>query len=349
MKKGFFKKFSFLFLAFVLMFSFVFLVACDDDNRSKADVKSVYDTIAQTYCNSQGYFYLPISPSVVQAEVAADDKYQIFPKILDNFIDYASGAVFSLAARQNDFDLALSSFSKEQLNIVYDKFSQVLIRLKSLEKVKSVYENSDGYLLYNELVCEYFYLIDALYSLTDSFSVFYLNKFYLPNFTVDAINSASVSTVLWGQLYSLSKVSYVYELKNYLVDEGEGAVENWLYATDELRPFIVSVSSLLDALKVNGNITQYTSSSNKTSLSERLNNMLSLKKAYDNEYDIFLSCVTKVNLKEYLSAPSRSSYLKNASTFEKSRILLIQQFLTGRYRAFTDGLSMSITLLNLNI
>lgn len=348
MKNKFFKNFTLFSLSFLFVFSFIFLTACGDDNQSKIDVKNVHAAISEKFCNPQGYLSISISPSVVQADVAADDKYQVFPKILDNFVDYASGAVFSLAFRSSDFDYALSSFSNEQLSQVHSKFSKVLSHLESLDKVKSVYENSNGHLQYNELVCQYFHLIDALYSLTDSFQAFYLSGLYQPNFTANTITKTSISNVLWLKLYSLSKVSYFYELKDYVVDESDGAVENWLFATEELRPFIYSASDLLQALKTNADLTQGISSEKKASLAERFNNMLSLKNAFENDFCIFLSSAKGVNLKEYFSAPNQLSYLENLPTFERSKFSLIFQFLSGRYRAFADALSSSTTLLNIN-
>lgn len=348
MKNKFFINFSVFSLTFLFAFSLVFFSACGGNDRSKIDVKNVYAAISERFCNPQGYLSISISPSVVQAEAAADDKYQVFPKILDNFVDYASGAVFSLAHRPSDFNLALSSLSNEQLSQIHNKFSRVLSRLNTLEKVKSVYENSDGHLQYNELVCQYFQLIDSLYSLTDSFSAFYLSKLYSPNFTVNSITKISLSNVLWLQLHSLSKASYIYELNDYVVDEAESAVENWIIDTVELRPFIYSVSDLLQALKTNADLTQGISFENKTSLAERLNNIISLRKAYENEFKIFLCAAKEVNIKEYLSAPNHLSYLENISAFERSKFSLIHQFLSGRHRAFTDGLSNISTLININ-
>jgi len=347
MKRGLFKKVSIFSVFCVMIFSALFFTACDGENYSKADVDSVYSAILDDYCDSEGYINIDINASkVVQTEAVSDDKYYIFPYILDKFVSYSSGIVFSVASRKNGILFSLGDFSQDELNDIYAKFGAVLSSLKSLDEVKTIYENSNGYLQYHELINSYFNLIDKLYSLSGVFSNYYFEPLYSSDFEASNATKGALSDVSWFELYTLSKVSYNYDLKNYVVDESEGAVTTWFNNSSVFKNFANDTGELLTALLTNSDLSYGVSSANKTSLAEIVSNMLGLKSTFERDFNNYILASEGTFFEEYLLATNKTSYLENCSIFERSKINLINEFILGTYEGFMSAMRLSIYYMN---
>jgi len=347
MRINFFKKISIFSIFCVMMFSSLLFTACDQENYSKADVDSVYSAILDDYCDNKGYIDIDIDASkVVQADAVSDDKYYIFPYILDNYVSFASGIVFSVSSRQNGILFSLSEFSQDELNVIYAKLSNVLTSLNSLYEVKNVYENSNGFLQYHELINSYYNLIENLYSLSGSFSQYYFNSLYSSDFSVSNVAKGSLSDVFWFELFSLSKVSYIYDLKNYVSVDGDGEVVTWFNNSRVLKTFVNDTSELLTALKLNNDLSYGTTSINKTTLAGTISNMLDLKSTFERDYNTFVSASNGSFLGEYLKATNKTSFLENCSNFDKSKFNLINDFILGRYESFMSGIRLSKNNMN---
>lgn len=341
------KNFSVFVVFLVMMVSLVFLPACDTSCHSKADIDDVYSTILDDFCDSKGYIAIGVSSSkVVQTTNVSDDKYYIFPLLLDNYVSYASGAVFGVASRQDGILLSLNGFSQDELNDVYDGFSSVLASLQSLDEVKSVYENSNGRLRYQDLINAYFDLIDKLYSLSDTFSSCYFEDTYTGNFTETVVEKGSLSDIFWYELEVLSKVSYRYDLQNYVVDESDGAVVEWYDSSTVLKSFMLDTADLLSALKVDGNLAQSITTSNKTTLTQLVNNMFDGQNAFEENYNSYVSALANFDLSDYLVATNKQSYLQNCTYREQGSFSIIVEFLNGRYSAFMSAVSSAISKMN---
>lgn len=337
-----FKKISVIGVFCVMILSALLFTACDDKNYSKADVDSVYSAILDDYCDNKGYIDINIDTSkVVHADAVSDDKYYVFPYILDKYVSFASGIVFSVASRQNGILFSLSTFSQDELNEVHAKFSNVLSNLDSLGDIKSVYENSDGYLQYFELINAYINLIDNLYSLSESFSNYYFDPLYSGDFTASSVAKGSLSDVFWFELFSLSKVSYIYDLKNYVPSEAEGEVVSWFNNSRVLKTFVNDTADLMTALKLNGDLSYGTTSAHKTTLAGIISNILDLKVTFERDYNNFVQASSGSFLGEYLIATNRTSYLENCSNFDKSKFNLINEFILGSYEGFMSGVRLS--------
>ena len=330
-----------------MMFSSLLFTACDQENYSKADVDSVYSAILDDYCDNKGYIDIDIDASkVVQADAVSDDKYYIFPYILDNYVSFASGIVFSVSSRQNGILFSLSEFSQDELNVIYAKLSNVLTSLNSLYEVKNVYENSNGFLQYHELINSYYNLIENLYSLSGSFSQYYFNSLYSSDFSVSNVAKGSLSDIFWFELFSLSEVSYIYDLKNYVSVDGDGEVVTWFNNSRVLKTFVNDTSELLTALKLNNDLSYGTTSINKTTLAGTISNMLDLKSTFERDYNTFVSASNGSFLGEYLKATNKTSFLENSSNFDKSKFNLINGFILGRYESFMSGIRLSKNNMN---
>lgn len=347
MRNNLWKKISVIGVFCVMIFSSFLFVSCDGENYSKADVDNVYSSIVDDYCDARGYIDIQINASkVVQADVLSEDKYYIFPYVLDNYVNYASGLVFSVAKRQNGIMFSLINFSQKQLNDIYSKFSNVLSCLKSIDEVKTIYENSDGYLRYHDLINSYYNLIDKLYSLNDSFSEYYFAPLYSSNFTSSNLTKAVLSDIFWFELHSLSKVSYVYDLKNYLVDESEGYVTTWYNNSTILESFMSDTSELLSTLLLNNDLTLGITTINKSAVAQIINNMLEYKNTFKRDYNNFILATEGSFFKNYIYSTNKTSYIESCSTFEKSKINLINTFILGRYEGFMGGIRLAITNMN---
>ncbi|NCB48128.1 MAG: hypothetical protein EOM55_00635 [Clostridia bacterium] len=342
MRNNIFKKISVIGVFCVIIISSFLFCACNEENYSKADVDTIYSAILDDYCDTKGYIDININASkVVHTEAVSDDKYYIFPYILDNYVSFSSGLVFSVASRQNGILFSLGSFSQKELNDVYAKFSNVLTSLNSLDEIKNIYENSDGYLQYDELINAYFVLIDNLYSLSDSFSDYYFDSLYSSNFSASNVAKGSLSDLFWFELFSLSKVSYIYDLKNMNSIESEGEVVTWFNNTRVLKTFVNDSADILSALKLNNDLSYGTNLTHKTNLAGIISNMLDLKSAFERDFNNFVIASSGFFLNEYLNATNRTSYLQNCSEFENSKFNLINEFILGRYEAFLSGIRMS--------
>ncbi len=331
----------------VLAFSSVFFVACGERNYSKQDISAVYSAILDDYCDNNGYIKISIdADKVIQEEVLSDDKYYIFPYILDNFVQYSSGVVFSVAHRQNGITYSLSKFSQKQLNDIYQKLSSVNAKLKNVDDIKKIYEKSDGYLRYNDLVNAYFDLIDGLYALSGSFSDYYIKPLYNSSFSQTDVAKGALSDIFWYELFSLSKVSYVYDFKNYTADETSGFVATWFGETDLLGQFMNDTADILSTLLSNGDLSYNLSTQNKTRLAEVVTNLIEFRGVFERDFNNFEGIIGTLDFKNYLNSASRESYLQNCPDITRSKFELIDRFIIGIYESFMGGIRVSATNMN---
>jgi len=197
---------------------------------------------------------------------------------------------------------------------------------------------SNSNLHYKNVIGDYNALIEAFYSLNDSFAQFYfVDEIAKTNFLVDDLSDNNVRDMLAYLLLEISKVSYRYDLLNFIYTNPLGEVVTWYNKTTYLKGFVnVCYQTLIDL--ANSNDLALSIVPNTRDAKILLSSFQDQEAQYKNEYNLFLEALHNFDVKAYFNSNNKNAYLENVSQIQLSSFNIMQNFLQGRYSALVDGL-----------
>ena len=342
------KKFIMLFVC-LFSFSIFFFSACNEPNYSKEDVENLYQSIMTDYGLDNYMLDVSIDMDKVVGEGEDEtlDKSYIFSRCYSPYVISSSGLIFGVAARQERPTLvyAIQSFNQEEINSVYNGLNKVKLALDAFKKAKTVFENSGGKLYYQETINSLNDLINNLYNLNDDFSKYYFSYYYTDFKNETELHDGSLKDFLWYELCSISKVSFKYEMENFVPSNPYGEINAWFNSTVVLGDFVNSSSQIIEVLNRTNLVGGLTSSEVSTILNA-LKSVQAEMTSYEHEYDLYLEALGNINLLEYFNATNKNAYINSCSMLEKSSFNIIDNFISGRYAGFIEA--MDKILINLS-
>ena len=334
------KKFISFILAVMLCFGAVVLSACNEQTRTSADVYGLYIQMRDEEA-PDGFLSVSINTSKVvpAGRSVEEDKAQVFGGVYAHYLDCASGFFFSVFERKGTPEF-LNHYSGEQLSTLYNKLSKTYSTLKALKKEIYVYEASDGNLNYKQVVTKYNLLIDKFFDLSFYFANLYYtsNSFNLSNYTTLSASGTNLNDFLWYELCVMARVSFGYELINYVYSNPLGDITDWLNRSVYVKGSIAVAKRLSAKLKQhNNNLTDYLASSGMSSAFKTLCNMQSNRECFLKSYNLFLSAKHSVDLKAYLgyaTQAERNAYLNSLTNESRSYFRIVFNFLQDDYDGY---------------
>lgn len=329
-------------LCFMLALTSFAFVGCKDKQYSKDDVASLLNTMKTDETTSQffqgNYVKVNFDPSKISQ--AENDKSYIFSSIYSFYLDSASGLFLSVADRFANASYAIADFSGEQITTIYNKLEDVYAKLRTLAASKLIFETSNGNLHYKNVISDYNALIESFYSLNDSFADFYfVDGIAKTNFITEDLSNNNVRDMLRYLLLQISRVSYRYDLLNFIYTNPLGEIVSWYNATTYLKEYVnVCYQTLIDL--ANANDLALSISPNTTEAKVIFGSFQDQEKQYENEYNLFLEALQNFNVKAYFNSNNKQAYLQNISQVERSSFNVMQNFLKGRYSATINGLKL---------
>ena len=335
------KKIYFTFLCLILCFCTFGFVGCGDANYTKADIDALYTTMKTSEKTKQFFDgnYLKIEFDDEKLTLDATDKSYIFPQVYNYYLISSSNLLSTVVDRVGKISYVVKNFSQDKLNNIYTKMSAVNSSLKNIAEQKFVYETSEGNLHYKNVISSYNSLINNLYSLNKTFASYYfVDSMGKADFSKTSLTDSNVRDMLNYQLLNISKVSFNYELLNFMYSNPLGEIATWYESTSSLKNYITLSISTLNKLKNTNDLASHIGT-NSTSVLNLFASMQKQEKEFEQEYNNFYKSVKAFNVKEYFSSPNKGAYIENCSDKEQSYFNIINNFLNGRYLAFTSGLN----------
>lgn len=335
------KKFYFTLLCLILCFCTFGFVGCGDSDYSKADIDALYTTMKTSDATKQFFDgnFLKVDFDDEKINLDATDKSYIFPQVYGYYLTSSSNLLSTVVDRVGKISYVVKNFSQDKLNSIYTKLSAVNGSLKNLAEQKFVYERSKGNLHYKNVISSYNSLINNLYSLNKTFANYYfVDSMGKADFSKTNLTDSNVRDMLNYQLLNISKVSFNYELLNFMYTNPLGEVATWYNSTVSLKNYIELSIATLNKLK-NANDLASHIGTNSTNILNLFASMQRQEKEFEQEYTNFYQSIKAFNVKEYFSSTNKSAYIENCSNKEQSYFNIINNFLNGRYLAFTDGLT----------
>ena len=268
------------------------------------------------------------------------DKSRIFEDVYKYYLKSSSELMFGVVDRVKSISTAVKDFNKSQTTDIYKKLKNVNECLINLADSKSIYETSNGNLHYKNVLGNYNSLIKSLYSLNEAFAEYYfVDKIGKADFSKDELSDSNVRDMLRYQMLLLSKVSFNYELLNFESNNPMGSIQSWFNSTYYLKDYVELCETTLGTL---GNANDLGQSASP--YIQQVKNLFAKAQdqelEYKNEYKLFLTSLSKFNLKAYFTATNKSAYLESRTNTEKSCYQIMQNFLNGRYKAYVDALTL---------
>ena len=329
-------------ICFMLALTSFAFVGCKDKSYSKDDVSTLMNTMKTDESTSQFFQgnYVKVTFDTSKVSQTENDKSYIFPAIYSYYLDSASGLFLSVVDRFANASYAVSDFNSEQITTIYNKLNDVYSNLKNLAASKLIFETSNGNLHYKNVIGDYNALIDSFYSLNDSFAEFYfVDGIAKTNFITEELSNNNVRDMLRYLLLQISKVSYRYDLLNFVYTNPLGEVKSWYNATTYLKEYVnVCYQTLIDLS--NANDLALSISPNTTEAKVVFGSFQDQENQYKNEYNLFLRALQNFDVKAYFNSNNKQAYLQNISQIELSSFNIMQNFLQGRYSALINGLKL---------
>lgn len=315
------------------------LVGCGEGNYSKEDLAALFTSMQENTSTSQffdkGEFVVNFDSSKIS--LSETDKSYIFIQAYDYYLNSASG-LFTSVAKRVGLTRATKKFTQEQLNMVYKRLRIVENSLKQLAADKYVFEVSEGNLHYKNVIASYNALIKNLYSLNECFADYYFVKNVgYSDFATEDLADGSVRDMLRYQLLSISKVSFNYELLNFMFSNPLGETKTWYESTTTLKNYISLAKLTLQELDSAENLADHVVA-NAGRVKTLFANMQDQEFEYEQEYKNFIQGVYLFNVKSYFASTNKPAYISSASYMQQSYFQIIQNFLNGRYVAYTTAL-----------
>ena len=318
-------------------------VSCDKQTSSQ-DIFHAYESLQSTY-GENGFLQVSVDMSKVvpQGHTVGEDKAQIFPGIYDYYLDCASGFVMSIFARKGDGSF-LDSYNQEQKNNLLTKFEAVLSRLSNLNKEIDVYETASGNLNYKEVVRSYNLVIESLYELNFYFADLYYsqNSFNFTSYSKIMNCKTNLNDYLWYTLGLISKVSFDYEVLNYIYANPLGDTTEWVNRSIHTKNTINIAKDLTQKLKQrNDDLTDYLPSTGSSNAHSVLSNIQLEQENYLDEYGVFEETRSTIGVKEYVNLKSdedREKYLSTLGVENRAKFQVVFNFLDNSYSALVSAL-----------
>lgn len=315
------------------------LSGCSDKDYSKTDIQNLYVSILTTYCDESGLIDISIDNSkITQTTPQDEDKNYIFDLFYNDYVKACSGLFFTVSSRQgNNIEYVLQRFNQGELNTIYNKLNGLKVALSDYDKAKYVYESTQGDLYYEELIRVYNTIISNLINLNTSFSTYYFNNFYVNFLQESVISDGAIKDIMWHGLLEIAKVAYNYDVLNFVFENPYGEVNSWYNNTKILKNFMSLYSSANSNLLVE-NIENNIASYQKERVLVLLKNVYTDLGDYYKDYNLFITALNGVNLKEYLKQDNKDAYIEKCSINEKSYFSYIDDFISGRFGALYNGI-----------
>lgn len=315
------------------------LVGCGEGNYSKEDISALFNSMQENSTTSQffneGEFVVNFDDDKIN--LVESDKSYIFVQVYDYYLASASGLFTSVAERVG-ITRATKKFSQQQLNMVYKRLKIVENSLKQLAIDKYVFEVSEGNLHYKNVIASYNLLIKNLYLLNECFADYYFVKNVgYSDFATEDLADGSVRDMLRYQLLSISKVSFNYELLNFMFTNPLGETTTWYNSTTTLKSYIALAKTTLQELSSAENLADHVAL-NASKVKTLFANMQGQEFEYEQEYKNFIQGVNLFNVKSYFASTNKPAYIASVSYMQQSYFQVIQNFLSGRYVAYTTAL-----------
>lgn len=334
------KTFLSIILCFMLALSSFAFVGCKGANYSKDNVATLLTTMKTDEATSEFFEgnFVKVSFDSSKVSQTQSDKAYIFPAIYSYYLTSASRLFLGVVDRYANASYAVSDFNQQQINTIYTKLENVYAKLKALSASKLIYETSNGNLHYKNVISDYNALIEAFYSLNDSFAEFYfVDEVAKTDFLTDELSNSNVRDMLSYLLLEISKVSYRYDLLNFIYTNPLGEVVTWYNATTYLKGYVnVCYQTLIDLQ--NSNDLALSIAPNTQEAKILLSSFQDQEAQYKNEYNLFLQALNNFDVKAYYNSNNKEAYLENISQIELSSFNIMQNFLEGRYSALINGL-----------
>ncbi|MBQ9792859.1 MAG: hypothetical protein IJW32_03880 [Clostridia bacterium] len=329
-------------LCFILCVCTFGFMGCGEGNHSKDDIDSLY---ASMKTNSQtAQFFdgnnLTVQFDSTKIDVSETDKSYIFPQVYDYYLKSSSALFTNIINRVGKISYVVKNFNQEQLNTIYNNLSSVKSNMLSLAESKKVFEVTEGNLHYKNVISAYNRLISSLYTLNDNFADYYFvsNIGYVDfSKTENSLNDSNVRDMISYQLLQTSKVSYNYELLNFMYTNPLGEIKTWYNSTVTLKSFISLAKTVIAQLENTENLALFIGT-NSDSVKQIFANMQIQEREYIQEYSNFIRSVNNFAVKSYFASTNKPAYLESISYQKQSYFQIIQNFLSGRYIAYTTGL-----------
>lgn len=317
-------------------------MGCGDGNHTKEDIDSLFTSMQNNYQTKQFFEgnNLTVKFDTSKIDVSSTDKSYIFPEIYDYYLKSSSALFTNIINRVGKVSHVIKNFNQDQLNTIYNNLNSVKSNMISLAESKNVFEITEGNLHYKNVISSYNKLISSLYTLNDNFANYYFvsNIGYVDFSNTDVtLNDSNIRDILSYQLLQTSKVSYNYELLNFMYSNPLGEITTWYNSTVTLQSFISLAKQIISQLENTENLA-YFIGTNSNNVKQIFANMQKQEKEYIQEYANFINGVNNFNVKSYFASTNKPAYIKSISRREQSCYQIIQNFLSGRYIAYTTGL-----------
>ncbi|MBQ3048174.1 MAG: hypothetical protein IJD48_04090 [Clostridia bacterium] len=339
-------------LCFLLILTPLVASGCNNNQYTMHDIDKLITTM-KTDQDTQQFFvdnankpngkeyFINVKFDSTKISQTSTDKGYIFPAVYSYYLDCASGLFFNVVDRwEKNTSQIFSDFSAEQINVLYNKLNEVYNKLKELSISKFVFEKSDGTLHYKNVIADYNALIDAAYDLNESFAKFYfVEGIAKTDFQKEDLSNSNVRDALRYILLQSSKVSYKYELLNFIYKNPLGEVNSWYEETSCLSPFIQVCKKTLLGLSDNSDLGKRIIANDDVVYVKLLfSTFFDQEPQYQNEYNMFTDAVNNFDVKAYFNIKNKEAYLQDCSKIEKSSFNIMQNFLTGRYKAVVNSM-----------
>jgi len=334
------KRFFVLLLCMVLIAVSFCFVGCGDKNYTKEDIDSLYSSMKTNESTSQffdgNYFKVTFGS---QIDTSSSDKSYIFPAIYDCYLASSSGLLSGVVDRVGKMSYAVKNFSTPQLNDIYKKLSLVNSSLIKFANNKAIFETTNGNLHYKYVVSSYNDLIKSMYSLNDSFANYYfVDNVGKVDFSKTSLSDSNVRDMLRYQLLKLSRVSFNFEVLNFVASNPLSDINDWLNSTSTIKNFVTNANTTLNRLSNTENLASHIGS-NASKVLEYFVNMQVQENEYNREYNSFIVSVQNFNVKAYTASTNKYAYLENCSYQQQSNFNIIKNFLLGRYTSYIVALT----------
>lgn len=341
------KIFISILLSLVLVIMPFTLTGCNKD-YSKENVASLYSSMLNNE-NTKNLFngnFIDINFDEESINLVSTDKSYIFPLVYDYYISASSQLLFGVINRitnnGGNVEYVFKDFNQKQLNDIYSKMLTVSNNLNILSESKEIFEISNGNLHYKKLINDYNCLISSLYDLNITFANYYfVENIAKTDFAIQELSDNNIRDMLSFQLMLISRISYNYDLLNFVTSNPIGSVTTWYNKTVFLKNFVEGIAKDLLLVLSGSNSLVPSSTTTQENLKELFTSMQLQQQEFDNEYNNFCKALTVFNVKAFESAVNKNAYLEALSNREKSCYQIIQNFANGRYAAFYDGLIMA--------
>lgn len=337
------KSFLTIFICFALIITSLLFVGCKEGKYTREDVASLYSSM-QTNDKTKQFFNghsLTVDFDAERINISSTDKSYIFPSVYSYYLKSSSDLMFSVVNRLGKVSYVLKDFKSEQVVDIYEKLSNVNKCMLNLADSKEVYETSNGNLHYKNVIGDYNRLIKSLYSLNDSFARYYfVDAIAKTDFSTDELSDGNVRDMLRYQMLILSKVSFNYELLNFVSNNPLGAITSWYNSTTYLRGYIEVCSATLSNLQNSNDLAQSASPYTQNVL-DLFANAQDQEQEYKNEYNLFLKALANFDLKGYFTSANKPAYLEDKPSAQKSSFQVMSNFLQGRYQSHLNALKLA--------